>query len=141
MFVAIITGFVSIFVSVITASVSYFFTKKQEREVAWHSNKMNYYKAFIGSINGVLEGNNSREGREEFSRACNDLLLFAPQNVLEAMFKYLDCTKIGATKEDAEKHDELFSNLVFLIRMDLDVLGDDANFKVILWSPGKKRAD
>jgi hypothetical protein len=54
-------------------------------------------------VNGVLEGQVSNEGREEFVKACNDLLLFAPQNVLDVMFGYLDLTKTGASEGVASK--------------------------------------
>jgi len=135
----IITAIISVLGSILVASAGYYFTKMREREAAWRSDKLNYYKAFIRSVNGVLEGQNTKEGREEFSKACDDLLLFAPQNVLEAMFKYLDSTKTGATEEQSNKHDELLSKLMLEIRKDLGISPKDneLSFKVKLWSPGK----
>jgi hypothetical protein len=67
------------------AAWTYWLTKKKEREAEIRREKLEYYKAFIASLSGILQGESSAEGQKIFAKACNNLFLFAPQPVLETL--------------------------------------------------------
>ena len=70
------------------AGVAYFLTKWREREAEWRKDKREHYKAFVGSLSGIIEGEATPEGKVIFNRATNDLNLIAPQTVIEALIAY-----------------------------------------------------
>jgi len=137
----ILTTIISISGAVILAGATYWFTKKREREAELRREKLEHYKAFISSLSGVTEGG-SEEGQRAFSQASNNLILVAPQSVLEAMQTYRHETRTSNPNPSREAHDQLLSKLLLEIRRDLGVSpGDIENtFKVSLWAanPPKK---
>ena len=135
----IITALISVFGGIAVGAVGYIFTKMREREAEWRRDKLEYYKTSIRTLNGVLEGETSPEGKRIFSQSCNDLLLFAPQAVLSAMFDYLDETRDSNEKKSLNRHDELLSKFILEIRKDLKLRPKDNinTFQVRLRSPGK----
>jgi hypothetical protein len=70
--------------------------------------------------------------------ASNNLLLIAPQSVLEAMQAYRHETRTGNPNPSPERHDQLLSKLLLEIRKDLGVHSKDNidTFKVMLWAAG-----
>ncbi len=100
--------------------------------------KLGYYKIFIGSLSKILEGEDSAEGQIEFATACNDLLLFAPQRVIDALKAFRDEVRVSNPNKSAEEHDQLLSKLLFEMRRDIGVKPqDDPNtFKVGLQGAG-----
>src|SRR3989338_2614514 len=104
---AFITAIIGFFGSLVVASLTYWFTKRREREAEWRKEKLAYYKAFIESMSGIIEGDASPEGHRVFAKATNNLLLFAPQSVIEALnaFRYeIRAFNLNRTRE---KHDKL----------------------------------
>jgi hypothetical protein len=51
----LITAIIGLFGSLTVASLTYWFTKRKEREAEWRKEKLAYYKAFVESLNGVIE--------------------------------------------------------------------------------------
>ena len=131
----IITAIITISGAVIVAGASYWFTKKKERDAELRKEKLEHYKAFISSLSGVT-GGGTTEGQRAFSLASNNLILVAPQVVLEAMQAYRYETRTSNPNPSIEKHDRLLSKLLLEIRKDLGVLPEDveATFKVTLWA-------
>jgi hypothetical protein len=124
--------------SVLVAGATYWFTKKREREADLRREKLEHYKAFVLSLSGILEKESSPAGQKAFSQACNNLLLFAPQPVLNALQQFQLETKISNPNRSREKHDRLLSKLLLEIRGDLDVKpkDDPKDFSVWLWTSG-----
>jgi hypothetical protein len=120
------------------AAATYWFTKKKEREAEWRKEKLVYYKEFIESLSGVVEGDSTPEGHRAFAKSVNNMMLFAPQNVLNALYKYRDATGISKMPFTRELHDKLLSELMYEIRKDIGVYPkDDAKrFEVSLWASG-----
>ncbi len=137
---AIVTTVGALLVAVTGAAWTYWLTKKKEREAEIRKEKLEHYKAFVASLNGILEGEDSPEGQEAFALACNRLLLFAPQPVLEALRKYQEESRASNTVRDKKYHDKLLSSLLFEIRRDLTVTPKDKRetFAVWLWASGVK---
>jgi hypothetical protein len=93
---------------------------------------MAYYKAYIESMSGILENESTPEGQIAYSKACNNLLLFAPKSVIEAMYELRDEGKRGN-----QRHDELLSVLLGAIRQDLGISrSPKLPFIARLWASG-----
>jgi hypothetical protein len=119
------------------AVASYVFTKRAEREAAWHSEKLEHYKALLGSLNEIFEGQGTAEGQVAFARACNDVLLIAPKPVLEALFRFQDEIRASNPEKSQQGHDDRLRELVVAIRRGLRLprRGVDADLPVRLWVP------
>ena len=122
--------------SVLVAAATYWLTKKQERNAELRKEKLEHYKTFIASLSGILEKESSPEGQKAFALACNNMLLFAPQAVLEALRSFQEETRTSNPNRQNDRHDELLSNLLLEIRKDLRVRPKDEAkiFKAWLWS-------
>ncbi len=136
----IVTAGISALGGLLIAAVSYVFTKKKERDAEWRKEKLGYYKSFVRSLSGATESESSPEGKKQFAVAVNDLMLFAPQKVIEALSLLLDEIKVSNPNKSQEKHDELLSRLMFEIRKDLGVKPNDdlESFRVTIWASGVK---
>jgi hypothetical protein len=137
----ILTASISTAGTLMVAIATYYFTKKREREVEWRKEKLGYYKAFVSSLSKALRSQESVEGLAECSRASNDLLLFAPQRVIDALRALNDGTASDRNRSQ-DRHDELLSKLLLEIRADLGLkpADDPGTFRVTLWSPAVKAA-
>ena len=122
------------------AAASYVFTKRAEREADWRKEKLERYKAFVASLSDAIEGETSREGQERFARACNDVILFAPQPVLEALRRFRQEILVSNPNKSIERHDKLLAELFLEIRKDLRLRPRDnpRTFRVQLWASGRK---
>lgn len=132
------TSLISATGALLVAVAGYVLTKRAEREAEWRKEKLAYYKEFVSSLSGAIANESTAEGQVRFSRACNDLLLFAPHRVIAALDCYWD--EIGASNpsKSLENHDKLLSELFFEIRRDIGVRPKDQRhaFTVRLRSSG-----
>ena len=139
--VDITTAFISTATAVLAGVLSYVLTKRAEREAEWRKEKLNRYKTFIGSLSGILENESSHQEQKQFARACNDLLLFAPQSVIDALHRFQD--EIGASNHEksAARHDALLSHLLLAIRRDLKIRPRDKadSFQARLWASSYRK--
>ena len=130
---AIISAAAAIFVAALTV----FLSKMKEREAEWRSKKLAYYEEFFSSVSGIV-GDAQLAEKNKFARAVNNLHLVASQNALDALNEF--CDEIADSKPDLskERHDMIWSRLVWHIRADL---GDAPSkplleFKARLWTSG-----
>ena len=131
-----ILGFVS---SVVVAALTYWFTKRREREAEWRKEKLAYYKAYVESLSGMVQGDDTPEGHKLYAKTTNNLLLFAPQSVIEALNAYRSENALSNREHwSAERHDRLLAELLLAIRRDVGVSPTDnpAKFKPVLWASG-----
>lgn len=135
---AVIAAFIGLTGSLVVAVVTYWFTKQREREGEWRKEKLAYYKSFIESMSGIVEGDATPEGHLAFARATNNLLLFAPQPVLVALNAFRHEIRTANQNRTLERHDKLLAVLLLEIRRDVGVLPHDnaATFSPILWAAG-----
>jgi hypothetical protein len=136
-----IAAFIGLTGSLAVAVVTYWFTKQREREAEWRKEKIAYYKAFIESLSGIVEGDASPEGHRAFARATNNLLLFAPQSVIASLNVFRHEIRISNSNRTQEEHDKLLAELLLGIRRDVGVSPRDtpAAFVPILWSSGTNK--
>lgn len=138
---AIITAVIGLIGSLVLAALTYWSTKRREREAEWRKEKLAYYKTFIESLSGVVEGDASPEGQKLFAKATNNLLLFAPQSVIFALNAFRHEIRVSNTHRTQQEHDRLLAQLLLAIRRDIGVSPADepTAFKPILWSSGINR--
>jgi hypothetical protein len=121
---------------VIVTAVSFYLTKKKEREADWRKYKYEQYKEFLLSISGVVATDLTLDGKRSFARACNALHLIGSRGVLLALHALLDA--IGYPSLSRATHDALLSKLIWEIRQDLGIPGtpDASEFSARVWGPG-----
>lgn len=134
----IVTAIIALFGSLVAAVLTYWFTKRREREAEWRKEKLAHCKTFIETLSGIVEGDSSPEGHRAFANATNNLLLFAPQSVIAALNEFRFEIRISNTNRTQEKHDRLLAALLLSIRRDIGVSPEDEpeTFKAILWASG-----
>ncbi|MGF1462190.1 MAG: hypothetical protein ACFB2Z_03325 [Maricaulaceae bacterium] len=132
----VISEFAPIPVGVVIAATAYFFTKRREREAEWRQVKLKHYEEFIQSLTTIIIDKMNIENKVAFCRATNNLMLFAPQDVLNALHEYQDCSRV-CYKGTQQDHDEKLKNLMLLIRKDIGVTPRDKadTFSTRLWAP------
>lgn len=135
------TEFISIVGALLLAAATYWLTKKREVEAEWRKEKLGHYKAFVDSLSKILDGESTPEGQVAFAKACNDLLLFAPQFVIEALAEFQNETRTSNPNKSQEKHDEVLSKLFLAMRKDVGVIPKDkqGTFKIRLWASGVRK--
>ena len=135
---AFITAIIGFFGSLVVASLTYWFTKRREREAEWRKEKLAYYKAFVESMSGIIEGDATPEGHRLYAKTTNNLLLFAPQPVIAALNAYRSEISLSNQRRSDEVHDKLLAALLLAIREDIGVSPEDdaATFKPVLWTSG-----
>jgi len=129
--------------SLLVAAVTYWFSRQRDLDAERRKEKLAYYKAFVESLSGIVDGDSTSEGQLLFARTTNNLLLFAPQRVLDAVNAFRsEISMSNAKNRTQEKHDALFAAMLLAIREDIGVLpaDDAAVFKPIMWAAGAKSA-
>jgi hypothetical protein len=109
--------------SVVTASLSYFFTKKQKMKMEERRLKEEYYTTYIQALSdAAIQYDN--ESNYRYAKAFNDLLLIANDKVVELLIEFYDWTRNDngidkTTEEWSIKHDEILTRLLKEMRIDL----------------------
>jgi len=134
-YVALISGSVSIFV----AALTYLFTKFREREADWRQQKLEHYKELLEAVSGIVENDATPDAQRRYAKATNVIGLVASQEVIVAMERLRKASRRyeGWTMEE---HDDALSKLLLAIRKDLNIRPEDdpATFKYKLWTSGAK---
>lgn len=108
-------------IAVIAASAAtIFLTKQKEREAIWRAKKLAYYEEFIGAGSGIVGKVAPPEAKIRFATSVNNLHLIASNDVLTALHSFCDEIAESNANRDADRHDQLWSRLVWEIRRDLD---------------------
>ena len=138
---ALATSLIGLFGSIAVAALTYWATKRREREAEWRKEKLGYYKAFVESMSGIVEGDDTPEGHKLYAKTTNSLLLFAPQTVITALNAFRSEIAISNQSRSPEKHDKLLADLMLAIRKDVGVqpTDDPAKFKPMLWASGARK--
>lgn len=121
----VLVAIITVSGSVIIAAISYFFTKRQQREAEWRDSKLNHYKVLLSSISDLAVDNQDVEAHHRFALAMNTLALVAPQNVVEAMLAFHDGVKMSSEDRNPARHDQLLGQLLLSIRKDLGMKPKD----------------
>ncbi|MEK7775081.1 MAG: hypothetical protein AAB305_04265 [Candidatus Zixiibacteriota bacterium] len=133
--IAIGTVLGTIVVAVISAYVTYYFTRKMQLEAEWRKDKLVYYQRFIDSISATTSGlEGMDESLRKFSHTFNSVSLIAPQCVADIAYSvYGDIrviVKMAVSDETKlreylpEMNDRL-QKLVLAMRKDLQIMPRD----------------
>jgi len=133
-----LTAIISAFAAIIASAGTIYLTKQKEREAAWRAKKLAYYEEFFGAASGIVGDNTPREAKIRFAAAVNNLHLIGSADVIKALHAFTDeIAQSNAAHMTKERHDQLWSQLVWQIRADLgDAPGDPATFEARLWASG-----
>lgn len=135
----------SILVSVISASasigvaaVTFFLTKRKEREAEWRKQKLDHYRDFLEALSGTVGNDSTPEGQLRWAKACNTIGLIASQSVLKALWQFQDAIAKSNPNPSSEAHDRSLNELLLAIRADLGVApkDDPSTFRFRLWASG-----
>lgn len=100
------------------AAVSYYLTKRHDREAEWRKLKLEYYREFVAAMPGVVGAHATPSAHSRLAYAQNNLNLVAPKEVIEKLYAFWE--EIRNNKElDKARHDALFSALIRAIRHDI----------------------
>ncbi|QLR41628.1 hypothetical protein HV346_02550 [Enterobacter sp. RHBSTW-00994] len=136
----IVTAVIASSTALTVAVVSYWFTKKREREAELRKERLEHYKELVSSLSDILEGDSNFQGQKRFALACNNLNLIAPVPVIKALQSFQDEIKSSNPSRTLERHDELLSLLLVEMRGDLNISpGGGSELMFRLWSPGKQQ--
>ncbi|HEV7692846.1 MAG TPA: hypothetical protein VGO52_18570 [Hyphomonadaceae bacterium] len=137
MWVAIISALVAL----IGSAGAIILTKRQERAAIWRAKKLAYYEEFFVAASGIV-GNAPSEAKVRFANAVNNLHLIGSGAVIKALHAFTDeIAESNSVRMTKERHDELWSRLVWEIRADLNdpPTKDPAAFQARLWASGTGR--
>lgn len=115
MFAAIISAIALIIVSAGTI----FLTKQKEREAEWRAKKLAYYEEFFAAASGIVGETSPPDTKVRFATAVNNLHLIGSHGVIKALHAFCDEIAVSNSNRTKDRHDELWSRLVWEIRKDL----------------------
>ncbi len=140
---AVIVSVISAAAGLIAAAVSFYLTKKKEREADWRKYNYEQYKEFMISISGIVGGDSTPEGNRVFAKACNNLHLIGSKGVIVALHAYQDQIRASNLNHLATIEEALLSKLVWEIRKDIQIPAtpEATEFSVHLWCSGTDPKD
>jgi hypothetical protein len=124
--------------SIAAAAITFFLTKRKEREAEWRKQKLEHYREFLDALSGTVGTDSTPEGQRRWARATNTIGLVASQTVLLALRRFQDAIARSNPDPSQEAHDRALNQLMLAIRMDLDITptDDPATFSFRLWCSG-----
>jgi hypothetical protein len=130
-------AFISAAVAVLAPAISFYLTKKKDREADSQRYKFEKYQ-FVNSLSGIVGTDATPEGQRRFAVACNTLHLIASGTVITALHEYQDEISVSNPSRSTERHHALLSRLVRQIRVDLGIPNTPAadEFVFTLWCSG-----
>jgi len=122
---SVIVATIGLVASVLTGSLSYFFSKRQQFMLEERRLKEQHYIRFIKAISSVAIDSSKSEAQEDLSDAFNSLLLVANPKVIEKLMEFHNFVRIENqaiprdSHEWSAKHDALLTELITAMRADL----------------------
>ncbi|WP_140419372.1 hypothetical protein [Sphingobium sp. Z007] len=136
------TTLISAFAAIIASAGAIYLTKYKEREAIWRSKKLSYYEEFFAAGSGIVGDASPPEAKIRFATAVNNLHLIGSASVINALHQYTDEIAVSNSAEATrERHDQLWSRLVWEIRNDLNdpPSKNPSEFSARLWASGVGR--
>lgn len=121
----IIVASISLVASVVTASLSYYLTKRQQIKSEERKLKEEYYRLFIKAMSDVAVNNNDQDAQKKLSEGFNSLIVIgSPEAVFELMrfHNYIRAENKKVSRDTPEwiaMHDSLLRDLVKAMRRDI----------------------
>ncbi|MBE9536699.1 MAG: hypothetical protein IMF07_05915 [Proteobacteria bacterium] len=135
--------FWAIVISAFVAIFTFAKAKESEREAEWRKEKLKLYLNFMESLSEITESEKTDYGEISFAKACNDLHLLAPLNVINALHKYQKEMSMKNTNSTHESRKMTQENLIYEIRKDLKIKPNEKrdDFNLLMWTSGKKKGE
>ena len=123
---------------IVASAATILLTKHKERAAEWRSKKLAYYEEFIGAGSGIVGETAPPDAKIRFATAVNNLHLIASNGVLTALHRFCDEIAESNQQRSRDRHDELWSRLVWEIRRDLNdpPTKRPETFTARLWASG-----
>lgn len=112
----VVVAIISAAAGLVASALTFFLTKKKERDAEWRKLKLDRYGALLMAASDLAA--DKRDGRS-FARAANDANLVASPEVLTTLRAFVECVSGSAMTVDTQ--DQLFTALMHAIRADLGV--------------------
>ena len=137
MLAALITALAAI----VASAGAILLTKRKEREAEWRGKKLAYYEEFFGAASGIVGTSAPPEAKIRFATAVNNLHLIGSSGVIIALHAFTDEIAESNPGMTKERHDQLWSRLVWEIRNDLGdpPTHDSSHFEARMWASGVGR--
>lgn len=116
---ATISGVTVVSGAVMTAGLTYFFTKRREREAGWRKMKLDQYKEYVPALSGIVEGRDTPEGQIRYVDAIESLTLVASPAVLRELHRCMDYTTSRNINKALEQHDKTLTGLMNALRQNV----------------------
>ena len=138
--VSILIAIIGAIAGLMTAALTYAFTKRREREADWRKLKLEMYREFTTAMAGMAEGDATSKDKMRFNVASNSLHLIASKSAVDALDAFRQEISMSNQNRSTETHDRLLSLLFWEIRQDLGNVPTEnpESFKVKLYTSGAK---
>jgi len=133
---------ISALAAIVASGGAIYLTKHQERKAIWRGKKLTYYEEFFAAASGIVGETAPTEAKMRFATAVNNLHLIGSNGVLKALHAFTAETATSNSQHfSKERHDKLWSLLVWEIRADLGdpPTKEPSAFKAMLWASGTGR--
>ena len=117
----IITSF-GIVTAIITASSSYYFSKKNQIEADERRLKEKHYLEYIQAVSDMVVTTDKEKARTRLAEAQNQLLLIGSSYVVKSVLEFHDYVKPSnqeQREQGKDKHDILLTEIMKAMRCDL----------------------
>lgn len=133
-----LAAIISALALIVASAATIFLTKQKEREAEWRQKKLTYYEEFFGAASGIVGETSPPDTKVRFATAVNNLHLIGSHGVIVALHAFCDEIAISNPDRSKDRHDELWSRLVWEIRNDLDdpPTKKPEGFSARLWASG-----
>ena len=138
---AMLTAIISALAAILASAGAILLTKQKERDAIWRAKKLAYYEEFFGAASGIVGDSALPDAKIRFATAVNNLHLIGSAAVIKALHAFTDeIAESNLAKVSKDRHDKLWSRLVWEIRADLDdpPTKDATAFSARLWASGVK---
>jgi hypothetical protein len=120
----IVLSIIALVASVITASVTYYLTKKQQFALEERRLKEEFYRGFVKALSDVAMDNSDEAAIDRLSNGFNTLTLVANKEVVALLMEFhAFVSKKNSIPRDspewATRHDKLYTELIRQMRGDL----------------------
>jgi len=137
----VFAAFISALAAIIASAGAIYLTKQKEREALWRAKKLAYYEEFFAAASGIV-GYAPDDAKIRFANAVNNLHLIGSGAVIAALHEFTnEIAESNHQRFSHQRHDELWSRLVWQIRSDLDdpPTSHPDKFSARLWASGARK--
>ncbi|MEW6042377.1 MAG: hypothetical protein AB1633_12735 [Elusimicrobiota bacterium] len=132
----LIVPIVGLFASVLTASLTYWYTKRSQLQVETRRLKEEYYRSFIKAFSDVAINNSDNEAQKRLSEGFNSLIVIGSPDVVKQLMRFHNFIRISNVEIPRDSaqwlmhHDELLKELIKAMRQD--IYGKESNIDMYI---------